>query len=132
MRTTRHLASLRGDRAPAAAARTPARRGPRPRARPARPDSCPRLLPGASSSPVVEDRRGRHRREATRAAFRAHDDVLDPDPEVPRAPDGRLVREGHPGFERRPILDRDERLLVDVEPDAVAHAMREVLSKTGV
>ena len=49
-----------------------------------------------------------------------------------RDDDRRLVGEGHPGLERGLVLGGEERALVDVEPDPVAHAVAEVLAEPGV
>src|SRR4051812_6597723 len=67
--------------------------------------------------------------ELPAACFFAHDHVLDSDPEAAGDDDRRLVGEGHAYLERRVVLGRDEWPLVDVEPDAVAHAVAEVLAE---
>src|SRR3954451_20234637 len=76
----------------------------------------------------------RHEPSGVRAelppAFRlAHDDVLDPEAEAARDDDRRFVGEGHAALERGAVLGRDERALVDVEADAVAHPVAEVLAE---
>src|SRR5207244_9096907 len=82
--------------------------------------SCADLVPIAPQprgSSAVRDEGGGIAVELAPAALFADDDVLDPDAEPARDDDRGLVREGHARLERRLLLGRDERPLVDVQAD---------------
>ena len=49
-------------------------------------------------------------------------------PKRPSSEDRRLVGERHPRLERRLVLDREERVLVHVEPDPVPHPVAEAVA----
>ena len=81
---------------------------------------------------LVDDEGGGVGVEAPPAALLDHDDVLDPQAVAAGDDDRRLVGERHAGLERRLVLGREERPLVDVHADAVAHAVAEVLAEARV
>src|SRR5262245_59052186 len=92
----------------------------------------PPLGSAPQCSPALLRRRGDElrgiRAELPPAALLADRDVLDPQAEAARDDDRRLVGERHAGLERCLVLLRDERALVDVQADAVAHAVAEMLA----
>src|SRR5215467_2599576 len=66
------------------------------------------------------------------AALLAYHDVLDAYADLALPDDGRLVCERHPGFQRCALFLGDERPLVNIEADAVAHPMAKVGPVAGV